>query len=333
MPESIRSGRLSSSTALSASSTQSVGVPSTAKRRRPTCRTRSGRCKVSEWLAPLCSCSGATTHTSRLSWRATRSSSLSPGALMPSSLQMRMRARARSMPGGLRAGSTIALQDFETAEIGPERCGKNDRAVGLLVIFEHGDERAPNSEARAVERVDEARALARLGPEARIHAPRLILAAIGAAGDLAIGVLAGQPDLDVIGLARGCAHIAGAEQHHAIRKVEPLQHLLGALRHALMLGARLVRMSDRHQLHLVELVLADHAARVLAGGARLGAEARRPGGVALRQGRLVAHQKGRRDFGVAEFARMQIEHELAERALQPREPASENDEARARQLA
>ena len=48
-------------------------------------------------------------------------------------------------------------------------------------------------------------------------------------------------------------------------------------------------------------MLADHAARVLARGAGLGAEARRPGGDAHRQLRLVddllAHEIGERHFG------------------------------------
>ena len=63
----------------------------------------------------------------------------------------------------------------------------------------------------------------------------------------------------------------------------------------------LLGRGDRDQLDLVELVLADHAARVLAGGARLGAEARRPGGEAQRQRLLVedlvAHQVGERHLG------------------------------------
>src|SRR5579864_3947780 len=183
MPDSTKSGRRSASTALTASNTQSVGVPSTAKRRLPTLRTRSGLCSVSEWLAPLCSCSGATTQTSRLRLLATRASSFIPGASMPSSLQTRMRAWARSMR------SAIGPQNLQPAEIGPKRGRNNDRSVRLLIILEHCDERAPDGETRAVERVDKPGALPFLGPEARIHSPRLELAAIGTARNFAIGVL------------------------------------------------------------------------------------------------------------------------------------------------
>ncbi|KAF5045377.1 hypothetical protein DSECCO2_481830 [anaerobic digester metagenome] len=62
-----------------------------------------------------------------------------------------------------------------------------------------------------------------------------------------------------------------------------------------------VRVDEAHQLHLVELVLADHALGVLAVGAGLGAEAGRVGAVgdgqlALGQGR-VAVDVGHRDLG------------------------------------
>ena len=57
-----------------------------------------------------------------------------------------------------------------------------------------------------------------LGTVARVHSARLKIAADGNGGDLAIAVLARQPDLDVIGLLRGKPHVAGAERNHAIGK-------------------------------------------------------------------------------------------------------------------
>ena len=60
-------------------------------------------------------------------------------------------------------------------------------------------------------------------------------------------------------------------------------------------------MRDLHQLHLVELVLAYHAARVASVGASLAAEARRMRHELHRQffqrNDLVAHHVGHRDFG------------------------------------
>src|SRR5258708_36960562 len=57
---------------------------------------RNGRRMVSEWLTALCSVSGATTHTSCESSRATFSRSLMPLAWYPSSLVTRMRVFLRS---------------------------------------------------------------------------------------------------------------------------------------------------------------------------------------------------------------------------------------------
>src|SRR5258708_32205323 len=117
--------------------------------------------------------------------------------------------------------------------------------------------------------MDEARAFSFLRPIARAHAAGLVVAAVRAARNLAIAVLAGQPDFDIEGLARGGAHVAAAQNDGAERQAEPLQHLLGASSHALMLGVRLLRRGDADPLDLGELVLADHAAGVLAGRAPL----------------------------------------------------------------
>ena len=103
-----------------------------------------------------------------------------------------------------------------------------------------------------------------------------------------------------------------------IRQAEALQHFLGARRHALVLGVGLLGRGDADQLDLGELVLADHAARVLAGRARLGAEARREGGEAQRQLLLVehrvVHQVGERHLGGRDQpeAVVGVEHVLGE---------------------
>ena len=84
-------------------------------------------------------------------------------------------------------------------------------------------------------------------------------------------------------------------------QIEPAQNFLGAGQHALVLVLGLLRRGDRDELDLGELVLADHAARILAGGARLGAETRRAGGQPHRQLRFVddgfADEICQRNFG------------------------------------
>ena len=84
-------------------------------------------------------------------------------------------------------------------------------------------------------------------------------------------------------------------------QVEPLAALPRRRRACAHARRVTFRRGDRDQLDLVELVLAEHAARVAAGRARLGAEARRQRGEAERQLGLVedgfADEVGQRDFG------------------------------------
>jgi len=65
---------------------------------------------------------------------------------------------------------------------------------------------------------------ARLGPGLRPVAqagpPRLEVGTVRAGGDLAVGLLAGEPDLDVVGLRRREAHVARREDDDAVREAE-----------------------------------------------------------------------------------------------------------------
>jgi hypothetical protein len=124
-------------------------------------------------------------------------------------------------------------------------------------------------------------------PVARVHAPGLEVAAVGARGDLAVAALPRQPDLEVVGLARAEAGVAGAERQDAVGQAQATEHLLGAPRHPLVLGLGLLGRRDADQLDLRELVLADHPARVPARRPGLRAEAGGVGGQADRQPSLV----------------------------------------------
>src|SRR5262249_1430004 len=146
--------------------------------------------------------------------------------------------------------------------------GDRDRAVLLLISLRHGDQRAADRDARAVERVHVAN-LAVLAAIARVHAARLELAADRAARDFPIGPLPRQPDLDVVGLLRGKAGAGGPHHLPGVMRVEPAQDFSRARKLALVLVAALLRRRDRDELAFVDLVLADHAARILAGSARL----------------------------------------------------------------
>ena len=221
-------------------------------------RRRSGSLSESECETPLWSVSGATTQTSSESWR----------AIALQGLQARRMDAVVVGAEDAHAQACVSMR-VEAAHVGLERRRDRDAAVLVLVVLQDRDERAADRDAGAVEGVDEARALAVLRPVARVHAPRLEVGADRAARDLAIGALPRQPDLDVVGLGRGEAHVAGAERHGAERQVEPLQDVLGAGEHALVLVGGGLGRGDRDELAFHELVLAQHAARVAPGGAGL----------------------------------------------------------------
>src|SRR6516165_4749168 len=61
--------------------------------------------------------------------------------------------------------------------------GHLHRAIPLLVVLEHGDQRAPDREPRAIEGVDRLGLAAHRVAPARLHAPRLERLAIAAGGD------------------------------------------------------------------------------------------------------------------------------------------------------
>src|SRR3954470_21100873 len=185
-PDSTISGLRSLSRCLTANSTQSVGVPSIAYLVSPIWRARIGLTIDSEWPAPLWLNSGATTQTSLDSCSATSINASSPGAWMPSSLVTRMRVRARSLSFTLPRSLGGTGDDRRPAHVGPQRLRHGHRAVLVLIVLQDRDQGAADREARAVQRMHEARALALLGAEARVHAPRLVLAAVRAARDLAI---------------------------------------------------------------------------------------------------------------------------------------------------
>src|ERR1700743_2761847 len=91
----------------------------------------------------------------------------------------------------------VVLDYLEPAHIGLQHVRHRDRAALLLIVLHHGDQRAAYRSTGAVQRVHEARFAVR-SARARIHAPRLEIAAHRAARNLAVGTavaLPGHPDL------------------------------------------------------------------------------------------------------------------------------------------
>src|SRR5690606_6652347 len=104
-------------------------------------------------------------------------------------------------------------------------------------------------------------------------AARLKIGAVAAGGDLAVLPLPRQPHLEVVGTRGTEADVARAQGYDAERKLEALQYRLGMRREFLQCPGGVVGPDHVHKLYLLELVLANHPARVLAVGAGLGTEA------------------------------------------------------------
>jgi hypothetical protein len=87
--------------------------------------------------------------------------------------------------------------DVSAAHKGPQYSRHLDRAVGLLVVLENGQKRPAKRQTRAIQGVDELRPGFRRRSIANSRAPRLEIAAVATRRDLAIRVLAREPDLEI----------------------------------------------------------------------------------------------------------------------------------------
>ena len=132
------------------------------------------------------------------------------------------------------------------------------------------------------------------GFEPCVHPPRLKIPRGRDRADLAVGVLTGEPGLDVKGPARAKAHVTGAQDHGAVRHAQTFQHVFGTAQHPLLFVVRLIGVGDRYHLDLLELVLAQHARGVAARAAGFGTEAQGVGGHPAGQGGFFQHVTGDR---------------------------------------
>ena len=168
-------------------------------------------------------------------------------------------------------------QLFLAAHIGTKHFGDGHGTVFVQVLLQKRNDETRQRDAGTVERVDELRLAVRI-LEAAVEAACLVVGEAGAGGNLEPLLLARSPKLEVVALGGGKAHIARAELKNAVMKTEPLENVFRLGDENLKLIERGVGMDEVDHLHLVELVDAEHAARHLAGAARLAAEARRVGG-------------------------------------------------------
>ncbi len=195
----------------------------------------------------------------------------------------------------------MLADDGLAAHVGDQGVGDADGAVGLLVVFKKGEIGAADRKAGAVEGVDKLAFFGAFGLVADVGAASLEGLEIGAGTDLAIGVLAGYPDLQVVGFGRTEAHVACAEQGAAVRQAEAFEDDLSVAGEGFVLGGGVFGAGELDEFYLLKLVLADHAADVLAVAAGFGAEAGGPGAKAQGAGAevegFVAEEVGDGDLG------------------------------------
>src|SRR5882672_4032113 len=105
----------------------------------------------------------------------------------------------------------LLADDGAAVHVGHEDVGNSDGAVGLLVVFQNCEIGAANREAAAVESVKKLGLLGACRTVTDVGAARLEGFEVRAGGDLAVEILSGQPDLEVVCLGGGEAHVASAE--------------------------------------------------------------------------------------------------------------------------
>ena len=149
--------------------------------------------------------------------------------------------------------------------VGFEGFGNPNTAVGLLIVFQNGDERAAHGKPGTVQRVDKRRLFfAFRRSVTNICTPCLIIPKVGTTGNLAVAVLGRQPDFEIITFAGAEPHVAGRQKHHAVRKLQTFENFLGVRDEFLVFVFGRLGRGEFDQFDLVELVLTNHAARVLA---------------------------------------------------------------------
>ena len=178
----------------------------------------------------------------------------------------------------------LACDALESAHVRLKRIWNQDRAVGLLIVFDNGQPSAAYGEAAAVQCVNEFElalcalsGLTSRGPVTDVGAARLKGFKVGAGRNLPVKLLAGKPDLEIEGLGRGETGVAGAKKNAAIGKAEGLENLFGVAGEALVLAVGVFGARELDHLDFLKLMLPDDAPRVLARGSSFGAEAGRVG--------------------------------------------------------
>src|SRR5688572_6856286 len=175
------------------------------------------------------------------------------------------------------------------AEIRTKCFGNGDGAIGSLVMLEQRRDGAWKRKPGSVQRVHEARLFAAPTPKPNAAAAGLEIGKGAARRHLEPRANARRPHLEIVRLRAGKARVAGGENLHAIRQLEKLEDSFRVCGEQLVLAGRVLRRRQANELHLVELVDAQQATRVLPVRSRLAAKTWRVAHVGLRQLGRVEH--------------------------------------------
>src|ERR1019366_8651016 len=106
----------------------------------------------------------------------------------------------------------LLCDPLQPAHVRPESLWNFDRPIGLLVVLDNRQPRAPHSQAPAVDGVNKLDFTLRAArPVADIGPPRLKAFEVRAGGNLPVELLSRQPDLQVKRFGRGEARVARAQ--------------------------------------------------------------------------------------------------------------------------
>src|SRR6185437_691263 len=126
-------------------------------------------------------------------------------------------------------------------EIRMKSLGNPHVSFGVLIVLKNRDEGASHRKARAIQGMDESRLALRFGSVTDIRAPSLKIFAVGAGRNFAIGVLRGQPDLEVVSFCGTESHVPRAKKHHSVGELQELEDFLSVSDHRLQLVVRPLR--------------------------------------------------------------------------------------------
>ena len=123
----------------------------------------------------------------------------------------------------------LLFRDHVAMHVRAEDFRHDDGAISLLIIFQDSGDGTADSQARAVQGMDEFRFRFRRAAEADIGPACLEIFRIGARRYFTVFPLCREPDFDVEGLGSRETDIAGAQADDVVRQAQGLEDVFGVV--------------------------------------------------------------------------------------------------------